>query len=171
MATPGEPGAPPAEDPPKIARLRSFLNRPTRITITDGRIFQGQLMCIDNSKNIVLSSAYEISPVNRHARRRKETPAGGASRDGCEDDGADLDATNSSVASEQSFHTPLAATSSSAGVLEGEKRYVGLVMVPGPHIVGAQVDTTHLRSGNAAGVPSASATSAGRKYDADYLMG
>ncbi|KAI8595759.1 hypothetical protein EDD21DRAFT_287414, partial [Dissophora ornata] len=42
--------------------LRSLLNRSTRIKITDGRIFIGQFMCIDNSKNIILSGAYESRP-------------------------------------------------------------------------------------------------------------
>ena len=49
----------PKEDKPSVAQLRSLLNRTTRIKITDGRLFVGQFMCIDHSKNIILSAAYE----------------------------------------------------------------------------------------------------------------
>lgn len=50
------------EDPPLVAKLRSLLNRNTRIEITDGRLFVGQFMCIDHSKNIILAGAYESRP-------------------------------------------------------------------------------------------------------------
>jgi small nuclear ribonucleoprotein (snRNP)-like protein len=49
----------PKEDKPSVAQLRSLLNRTTRIKITDGRLFVGQFMCIDHSKNIILSAAQE----------------------------------------------------------------------------------------------------------------
>ncbi|KAF9120280.1 hypothetical protein BGW39_011528 [Mortierella sp. 14UC] len=49
----------PKEDKPSVAQLRSLLNRTTRIKITDGRLFVGQFMCIDHSKNIILSAAHE----------------------------------------------------------------------------------------------------------------
>lgn len=49
----------PKEDKPSVAQLRSLLNRTTRIKITDGRLFIGQFMCIDHSKNIILSAAHE----------------------------------------------------------------------------------------------------------------
>ncbi|KAF9544011.1 hypothetical protein EC957_000280 [Mortierella hygrophila] len=49
----------PKEDKPSVAQLRSLLNQTTRIKITDGRLFIGQFMCIDHSKNIILSAAYE----------------------------------------------------------------------------------------------------------------
>lgn len=49
----------PKEDKPSVAQMRSLLNQTTRIKITDGRLFIGQFMCIDHSKNIILSAAYE----------------------------------------------------------------------------------------------------------------
>ncbi|KAF8928116.1 hypothetical protein BGZ47_001809 [Haplosporangium gracile] len=49
----------PKEDKPSVAQLRSLLNRTTRIKITDGRLFIGQFMCVDHSKNIILSAAHE----------------------------------------------------------------------------------------------------------------
>jgi small nuclear ribonucleoprotein (snRNP)-like protein len=62
----------PEEDSPSVAKLRSLLNRSTRIEITDGRLFVGQFMCIDHSKNIILAGAYESRPnqpqtVDQHA--------------------------------------------------------------------------------------------------------
>ncbi|KAG0238737.1 hypothetical protein BGW42_002603 [Actinomortierella wolfii] len=154
--------APPKEDPPKIARLRTFLNRSMRILITDGRTFEGQLLCIDNSKNIILANSYEMSPPNRHAQM-----SAGGSQSAKGSGEAPVTATEMSKDSESTDTTALSPTQQ--GHLEGEKRYVGLIMVPGPHIVKAEVDTAHLRVG---GISASSAnTPAGRKYDADYLMG
>ncbi|KAF9910402.1 hypothetical protein EC991_006667 [Linnemannia zychae] len=55
----------PKEDKPSVAQLRSLLNRTTRIKITDGRIFVGQFMCIDHSKNIILSAAHEYRTTSK----------------------------------------------------------------------------------------------------------
>src|SRR5690554_2495821 len=60
----------PTEDPPLVATLRSLLNRSTRIEITDGRVFVGQFMCIDHSKNIILSAAYESRPSSTSSTGR-----------------------------------------------------------------------------------------------------
>ncbi|KAF9927928.1 hypothetical protein FBU30_002766 [Linnemannia zychae] len=56
----------PKEDKPSVAQLRSLLNRSTRIKITDGRLFIGQFMCIDHSKNIILSAAYEYRTIPKN---------------------------------------------------------------------------------------------------------
>lgn len=53
----------PVEDPPMVAKLKSLLNRGARIEITDGRVFMGQFMCIDHSKNIILAGAFESRPT------------------------------------------------------------------------------------------------------------
>ncbi|KAG0053264.1 hypothetical protein BGZ83_001434 [Gryganskiella cystojenkinii] len=104
----------PSEDPIMVAKLRSFLSRNTRIEITDGRLFVGQFMCIDHSKNIILAGAYESRP---------EKPSSSS-----------------------------------------EKRFVGLVMIPGHHIVKAEMDASHLRGVDAR-------IKATTKYDLDYLRG
>ncbi|KAI8982974.1 hypothetical protein BDB01DRAFT_791881 [Pilobolus umbonatus] len=44
----------------KIKRLASYLNFKCRISITDGRIFIGTLICIDKNKNIILGQTEEI---------------------------------------------------------------------------------------------------------------
>ena len=47
-------------DTPKIRQLRSYLNCRTKITASDGRIFNGIFMCIDKYKNIILSQTEEF---------------------------------------------------------------------------------------------------------------
>ncbi|CAH1766696.1 6669_t:CDS:2 [Entrophospora sp. SA101] len=49
-----------SQDTPKIQQLRSYLNLRARITISDGRIFNGTFMCIDKYKNIILSQTEEF---------------------------------------------------------------------------------------------------------------
>nr|CAG8661095.1 2560_t:CDS:2 [Entrophospora candida] len=73
-----------SQDTPKIQQLRSYLNLRARITISDGRIFNGTFMCIDKYKNIILSQTEEF---------RNE-----------------------------------------------QKRFVGLVMIPGKHLVKAEIE-------------------------------
>ncbi|KAF9419447.1 hypothetical protein BGZ76_004244 [Entomortierella beljakovae] len=58
----------PREDPPLVAKLRSLLNRSARIEVTDGRVFIGHFMCIDHSKNIILSGTYEYQPSSAKLR-------------------------------------------------------------------------------------------------------
>lgn len=64
----------PKEDKPSVAQLRSLLNRTTRIKISDGRLFIGQFMCIDHSKNIILSAAYEYRTTAKTNNNNNNTP-------------------------------------------------------------------------------------------------
>ncbi|KAF9945023.1 hypothetical protein BGZ70_004121 [Mortierella alpina] len=147
----------PREDPPLVAKLRSLLNRSTRIVITDGRLFVGQFMCIDHSKNIILSGAYESRP---------KAPSSSSSTH------------RSQVASPTLQSRPSATTSSEdpgaaslKSILRNKKeeagkpqqRFVGLVMIPGQHIVKAEMDFSHLR-----GADSRIKTPT---YNLDYLRG
>eukprot|EP01117_Protostelium_nocturnum_P006852 TRINITY_DN2455_c0_g1_i5.p1 TRINITY_DN2455_c0_g1~~TRINITY_DN2455_c0_g1_i5.p1 ORF type:complete len:126 (+),score=38.20 TRINITY_DN2455_c0_g1_i5:175-552(+) len=43
----------------KIDRLKSFLSKNIRITISDGRIFTGSFLCVDSHRNFVIGSAEE----------------------------------------------------------------------------------------------------------------
>ena len=51
--------------------LNNVLGKYVKILVTDGRIFYGELECIDNQKNIVLKDALEeiplkyVSPINK----------------------------------------------------------------------------------------------------------
>lgn len=41
--------------------VQSCLDRPLRVTLTDGRVVQGTLDCFDNSGNMILSAASDIT--------------------------------------------------------------------------------------------------------------
>jgi small nuclear ribonucleoprotein (snRNP)-like protein len=71
----------PKEDKPSVAKLRSLLNRTTRIKITDGRLFIGQFMCIDHSKNIILSAAHEYRATAKTNSNNNNHPTDGGSVD------------------------------------------------------------------------------------------
>ncbi|KAG0018755.1 hypothetical protein BGZ81_010085 [Podila clonocystis] len=132
------------EDPPLVAKLRSLLNRNTRIEITDGRLFVGQFMCIDHSKNIILAGAYESRP-NAPAAKVGEP---GADAKAPQETGAD---------------SRLAPDVGSSKKGDEDRRFVGLVMIPGHHIVKAEMDCSHLRG--------ADSQIRAPKYDSEYLLG
>lgn len=48
--------------------VQSCLDRPLRVTLTDGRVVQGTLDCFDNSGNMILSAAADIT--SREARSK-----------------------------------------------------------------------------------------------------
>ncbi|KAG0093907.1 hypothetical protein BGZ92_000022 [Podila epicladia] len=133
------------EDPPMVAKLRSLLNRNARIEITDGRLFVGQFMCIDHSKNIILAGAYESRPKVPSA---KTAEGKGGEPEAPQETGAE---------------SRLAPDVGSSKKGDEDRRFVGLVMIPGHHIVKAEMDCSHLR-----GVDSRIRAP---KYDAEYLLG
>ena len=46
------------------AKLQSYMGRTARIKITDKRIFEGQLVCIDQQGNVILFGTTETCPMN-----------------------------------------------------------------------------------------------------------
>ncbi|XP_019879761.1 N-alpha-acetyltransferase 38, NatC auxiliary subunit [Aethina tumida] len=74
-----------------VAKLRSWLNKPLRIKMTDGRTLIGVFFCTDRDANIILGSCTEYLPI---------------SQDNINDD----------------------------------RRMLGLVMIPGRHIVKVELD-------------------------------
>ncbi|KAF9905285.1 hypothetical protein BX616_001055 [Lobosporangium transversale] len=172
------------EDPPQVALLRSLLNRSTRIQITDGRLFEGQFMCIDHSKNIILASAYESRPAYLNPSLATTTTSSSLSV-ATQDKKAITDAIANAIAATTTATTARvnepnkqASTSNQhpyppqvppprSGILknkeEEERRFVGQIMIPGHHIVKAEMDTSHLR-----GLDSRIKST---KYDMQYLRG
>ncbi|KAI7818814.1 hypothetical protein BC939DRAFT_462064 [Gamsiella multidivaricata] len=175
----------PIEDPPQVAKLRSLLNRSARIEITDGRLFVGQFMCIDHSKNIILAGAYESRPLSSAAA----AGGTGANASTVSQDikaiaaatSAAISASNSASASGAGSPGVAAAVAVSGdsseeatpkprpGILkrnseEEEKRFVGQIMIPGHHIVKAEMDCSHLRGAD-------SRLKAPLTYNLDYLLG
>ncbi|KAK3816642.1 MAG: hypothetical protein J3Q66DRAFT_200921 [Benniella sp.] len=123
----------PVEDPPMVAKLRSLLNRGARIEITDGRVFMGQFMCIDHSKNIILAGAFESRPTQPLPADQSTTqPAPGVA-----------EALATLTGDDASKRKP--GIPKKAPPPEDEKRFVGQVMIPGHHIVRAEMDCSHLR--------------------------
>ncbi|KAI1306548.1 hypothetical protein EDD11_004711 [Mortierella claussenii] len=162
----------PKEDPPLVAKLRSLLNRSTRIEITDGRLFVGQFMCIDHAKNIILSGTYESRPYSDPplaATANEQEPSGGPT--GLQDKNAIAEAAAAVVAasatSTAARESPVAPPPK-RGILkkrkeDAERRFVGQIMIPGHHIVKCEMDCSHLRG--------ADSRLKAAKYDADYLKG
>ncbi|GJJ74092.1 N-alpha-acetyltransferase 38, NatC auxiliary subunit [Entomortierella parvispora] len=139
------------EDPIMVAKLRSFLNRNTRIEITDGRLFVGQFMCIDHSKNIILAGAYESRPHKTNPRAANASEPSQSST-----------ATTAPVTPGTSLSLDETISSRQRQSKE-ERRFVGLVMIPGHHIVKAEMDAGHLRGVDAR-------ISASKKFDLDHYL-
>jgi small nuclear ribonucleoprotein (snRNP)-like protein len=51
----------------KESKLKSWLGKDMKITITDGRLYEGKFQCIDNHGNIILTNTSQIlSPQGPH---------------------------------------------------------------------------------------------------------
>lgn len=79
---------------PGAVKLRSWLNKPLRIKMSDGRVLIGIFLCTDRDANVILGSCSEYLPENEER----------------------------------------------IGKANEEPRMLGLVMVPGKHIVSVAVD-------------------------------
>lgn len=55
--------------------VKALLGGTLRVTLTDGRIFEGVFSCLDKSFNVVLNEACELSPTG--ARKHFNARAGG----------------------------------------------------------------------------------------------
>ncbi|UNI23542.1 hypothetical protein JDV02_009360 [Purpureocillium takamizusanense] len=94
------------------AYLQSLLNKNLRITTTDGRLFWGSFKCTDPDSNVVLAHTYEYrQPSDERVRRH--------------------------LAEEQEA---AAAEGSTTVALDMTSRYLGLIVVPGHHIVKMELE-------------------------------
>ncbi|RKO90493.1 hypothetical protein BDK51DRAFT_15842 [Blyttiomyces helicus] len=87
----------------RVRSLRQLLHLRSRLTTTDGRVFVGQLVCIDKGLNLILNSAEEYKNGTRSNLVRVRGSCSWAHR-------------------------------------TYESRFVGLVMIPGVHLVKAEVE-------------------------------
>jgi len=46
--------------------METFLDKSTRLSLNDGRILQGILVCVDRQENFVLNGATGFNPKNVH---------------------------------------------------------------------------------------------------------
>lgn len=44
---------------------RELLGKTLRVTLTDGRVYEGLFTCLDKSFNVVLNGACELTPLGR----------------------------------------------------------------------------------------------------------
>ncbi|KAI3338198.1 hypothetical protein F4824DRAFT_499529 [Ustulina deusta] len=90
--------------------LKSLINKTLRIYVTDGRMFIGTFKCTDTDRNVVISLTYEY----RQPSQQKLADAASAA----------------------------AATSPSSATIKADmtSRYLGLVVIPGEHIVKMEVE-------------------------------
>lgn len=67
-----EPPSTPASsvDPPALANLKAALGSLFRISIPDGRVFEGRFVCIDRDRNIILQDAEEQRASEGTASKR-----------------------------------------------------------------------------------------------------
>ncbi|PFH60550.1 hypothetical protein XA68_10793 [Ophiocordyceps unilateralis] len=92
------------------AYLKSLLNHNLRITTTDGRLFWGAFKCTDANQNVVLSHTYEYRQPRAAHRSASSDPA-------------------SALPVEPPVRMDVPAA-----------RYLGLVVVPGHHIVRMELE-------------------------------
>ncbi|MCJ1435924.1 hypothetical protein MMC27_005300 [Xylographa pallens] len=117
--------------------LSSLLNRVFHIYTTDNRMFIGEFKCTDNDRNIILSSAHEY--------RIPALPSAAST----------IISSNPTPADETSAND-LPGTSKTVTLDLSPPRYIGLIVVPGPHITKIEVegplpsDTPHQSGGTVA---------------------
>jgi len=94
--------------------LRAHLERFMRVTLSDGRVVVGRFYCLDRERNVVLTDAYAQPPppTAAAAAAAKRAPA--------------LTAAEAAAAEEASLAS----------------RFLGVVMVPGRHLVKAEVEAS-----------------------------
>ncbi|KAI1282833.1 hypothetical protein F5Y07DRAFT_394796 [Xylaria sp. FL0933] len=90
--------------------LKSLLNKTLRIYVTDGRMFIGTFKCTDTDRNVVISLTYEYRQPSQQ-KLAEAASAAGATGDGSATVKADM-----------------------------TSRYLGLVVIPGEHIVKMEVE-------------------------------
>ncbi|MCJ1292461.1 hypothetical protein MMC34_004012 [Xylographa carneopallida] len=105
------------------AYLRSLLNRVFHIYTTDNRMFVGEFKCTDNDRNIILSSAHEY--------RIPALPSPASTI--ISSNPTSTDAPSTSNLSSDSNTTTITIDLS-------PPRYIGLIVVPGPHITKIEVE-------------------------------
>ena len=59
MATASDAASAPAADTPSVAAVRTLLDAPVRITLSDQRVVIGKFSCFDKQRNVLLNEALE----------------------------------------------------------------------------------------------------------------
>lgn len=56
----------------RIDVIKSWLHKPMRVTVTDGRIFVGEFICFDKNKNIMLANCYEYTRLKDSKKEERK---------------------------------------------------------------------------------------------------
>ncbi|KAI1167015.1 hypothetical protein F5B18DRAFT_648031 [Nemania serpens] len=92
--------------------LKSLINKTLRIHATDGRMFIGTFKCTDTDRNVVLSLTYEYRQPSQQTLTEAAAAAAAAA----------------------------ATTNAKTVKADMTSRYLGLVVIPGQHIVKMEVE-------------------------------
>ncbi|KAL2270221.1 hypothetical protein VTJ83DRAFT_2405 [Remersonia thermophila] len=121
------------------AYLRALLNKNLRVTTTDNRMFWGTFRCTDYESNIVLQHTYEY----RFPTVTSESLAAAAAAEGRrqEQQQQARQAGQEAATETDARPGPASAPDEKKTVrLDMTSRYLGLVVVPGKHIVKIEVE-------------------------------
>ncbi|KAK3996126.1 hypothetical protein QBC44DRAFT_318199 [Cladorrhinum sp. PSN332] len=101
----------PSSKPEASDFLETLLNKNLRITTTDSRMFYGSFKCTDPESNIILQHVYEYRPP-----------------------------TQQQIAAAAAAQSASGSTGAGNLKLDMTSRYLGLIVVPGHHIVKIEVE-------------------------------
>ena len=125
------PPAPPPLDVPATpalaeAALQPHLERFMRVTLSDGRVIVGRFYCLDRERNVVLTDAYSQPPP----LPAPPAPAKAAAK------------ATAKAAAKAAPAAPALTAAEEAAAEEAAlaARYLGVVMVPGRHLVKAELE-------------------------------
>ncbi|KAL1839487.1 hypothetical protein VTJ49DRAFT_1462 [Mycothermus thermophilus] len=124
------------------AYLRSLLNKNLRVTTTDNRMFWGSFKCTDYESNIVLQHTYEY----RFPMVTPESLAAAAEQQSQQSQQEEQKPPETATETEtESQPNPSSTTATPPNQkktvkLDMTSRYLGLVVVPGKHIVRIEVE-------------------------------
>ncbi|CAD7925804.1 unnamed protein product [Amoebophrya sp. A120] len=111
----------------KSPKLAALLDSTVRVTVTDGRILEGYLWCVDGMKNIILLSTIERAFLDEESEREAIEAEAKAIEEMSAGQGAD------------SLSKLQLNDIRRAKLAKMTERNVSLIMVPGPHIVKFEV--------------------------------
>ncbi|KAJ9643919.1 hypothetical protein H2201_006551 [Coniosporium apollinis] len=62
-----------------VAYLTQLIGKTLRITVTDNRMFEGQMKCTDRDRNVILALTHEYRPPSEEAIKKAIAESGSSS--------------------------------------------------------------------------------------------
>ncbi|KAI5286711.1 hypothetical protein KEM54_006572 [Ascosphaera aggregata] len=130
-----------------VTYLDSLLGRTLRVHTSDERLFVGEFKCTDRDRNIILGLTHEYryptaSSVNAAAVAAAATGSGSGSERNDDADGSETASIHESETDSSAVASALAASCQTQTVMKVNmtSRFIGLVVLPGEHIVKVEVE-------------------------------